>query len=76
MQHSNKQVQGFSSISFVMQQKLISYVINFEQLSSDLHARVGARFTVELRVGVEDSSIEVFDALDDASKRSGSLMLT
>ena len=58
-----------------MQQKLISCVIYFEQLRSDLHARVDARFTVELQVGVEDSSVEVFDALDDAFETSGSLML-
>ncbi len=76
MQHSDKQVQGLSSVSFVMQQILINCVTKFKHLRSDLLARVYTRCTVELQVGVEDSSVEVFDALDDAYKRSGSLMLT
>ena len=69
MYDTDQQVQGLNSICFVMQQELMSSVVELEQLRSDLHTWVDAHVAVELHVGVKDFTVEVFDTLDNARQR-------
>lgn len=75
VQDSDEQVEGLEGVGLVVQQEAAGRVAEFEQLRSDLHARVDAHLAVVLRVGVEDLVVVVFQTSDQGLERSRAFVL-